>query len=139
MEPQFKVIEKIWNAQLVAVDNNPITVANVVIGVSFVLLGFFVARRLSRKMGEKLLPRLFPDRSNQVIFQTISFYIMATLLVLTALKFANVPLSVFTVLGGALAIGVGFGSQNLVNNFISGIILMIERPIKIGDFVFDFR
>ena len=47
----------------------------------------------------------------------------------------RIPLTFFTVLGGALAIGVGFGSQNIVNNFLSGLILMVERPIKIGDIV----
>jgi small-conductance mechanosensitive channel len=44
-------------------------------------------------------------------------------------------LTVFTFFGGALAIGVGFGAQNIVNNFISGLILMVERPIKINDVV----
>lgn len=52
-----------------------------------------------------------------------------------ALSLANIPLTVFTVLGGALAIGVGFGSQNIVKNFISGIIIMFDRPMKVGDFV----
>ena len=51
------------------------------------------------------------------------------------MKMANIPLTVFTVIGGALAIGFGFGSQNVVNNFISGVILMVERPVKVGDFV----
>jgi len=52
-----------------------------------------------------------------------------------ALRSVDIPLTVFAVLGGALAIGVGFGSQNIVNNFISGLILLAERPIKQGDLV----
>jgi small-conductance mechanosensitive channel len=51
------------------------------------------------------------------------------------LEIVNVPLTVFAFLGGAVAIGVGFGSQNLINNFISGLILLVERPIRIGDLV----
>src|SRR5690606_18317118 len=51
------------------------------------------------------------------------------------LRMANVPLTVFTVVGGALAIGVGFGSQNIINNFVSGLILLLERPIRAGDFI----
>ena len=54
---------------------------------------------------------------------------------LIALQAVNVPLTLFTFVGGALAIGVGFGSQNIVNNFISGLILLAERPIKVGDLV----
>ena len=45
------------------------------------------------------------------------------------------PLTVFTFLGGALAIAVGFGSQNILNNFISGLILLVERPIRMGDMI----
>jgi small-conductance mechanosensitive channel len=55
-----------------------------------------------------------------------------TLLALRAIHF---PLTAFTVLGGALAIGVGFGSQNVMNNFISGLILMLERPVRAHDVV----
>lgn len=47
----------------------------------------------------------------------------------------NIPLTALTFLGGAIAIGVGFGAQNLINNFISGFILMAERPISIGDLI----
>jgi small-conductance mechanosensitive channel len=47
----------------------------------------------------------------------------------------KVPLTAFTVLGGAVALGVGFGSQNIINNFISGLILLAERPVKVGDLI----
>jgi small-conductance mechanosensitive channel len=47
----------------------------------------------------------------------------------------NIPLAVFAFLGGAVAIGVGFGAQNIINNFISGFILVTERPISIGDLI----
>jgi potassium-dependent mechanosensitive channel len=55
--------------------------------------------------------------------------------VLFAMYTVNIPLTVFTLFGGALAIGVGFGAQNLINNFISGLIMLLERPIKVGDIV----
>ena len=57
------------------------------------------------------------------------------LMVIFVLDVSNVPLTIFTVVGTTLALGVGLGSQNIVNNFISGIIIMIERPIKIGDII----
>jgi small-conductance mechanosensitive channel len=52
-----------------------------------------------------------------------------------SLNVLNVPMTVFSFLGGALAIGAGFGSQNIVNNFISGLILLAERPIRVGDVI----
>jgi potassium efflux system protein len=62
-------------------------------------------------------------------------YFIVFLIVLFALRVVNIPLTLFTFLGGAVAIGVGFGAQNLINNFISGFIVMAEQPIKIGDLV----
>lgn len=64
------------------------------------------------------------------------FYILALgVLFITTLDILNVPLTAFTFLSGAVAIGFGFGAQNIINNFISGWILMWERPIRIGDFL----
>ena len=54
---------------------------------------------------------------------------------LLALRTINFPLTAFAFLGGALAIGLGFGSQNIMNNFISGLIIMLERPIRSQDVV----
>ena len=48
---------------------------------------------------------------------------------------AGIPITIFTVIGGAFAIGIGFGAQNLFNNLISGFIIIMERPIRIGDIV----
>jgi small-conductance mechanosensitive channel len=50
-----------------------------------------------------------------------------------ALQAVNVPLTAFTIFGGAIAIGVGFGSQALINNFIGGLIMLAERPVRIGE------
>jgi small-conductance mechanosensitive channel len=54
---------------------------------------------------------------------------------MTALSLLGIPLTAFAFATGAIAIGVGFGAQNIINNFISGWILMAERPIRIGDFI----
>jgi small-conductance mechanosensitive channel len=52
-----------------------------------------------------------------------------------SLELVHIPLTVFTFLGGAIAIGVGFGSQNILNNFFSGLILLAEQPVRVGDLV----
>jgi small-conductance mechanosensitive channel len=64
-------------------------------------------------------------------------YLMLTIIVLvvTSMEILNIPLTAFAFVSGAIAIGVGFGAQNIINNFISGWILMWERPIRIGDFL----
>jgi small-conductance mechanosensitive channel len=59
--------------------------------------------------------------------------VLFSMLAVLALTSANIPLTVFAFLGGALAIGVGFGTQVLLKNMISGIMLLVERPLKLGD------
>jgi small-conductance mechanosensitive channel len=125
----------VWNYELVVADGEPVTVSMVVWGLVLLVLGLFVSRYASRAIGKRLLPRLGVHESAAGAMQAISFYTFVTLATLLALQWVNVPLTLFTFLGGAVAIGVGFGSQNLVNNFISGLILLAERPIRVGDVI----
>jgi small-conductance mechanosensitive channel len=67
--------------------------------------------------------------------QKILTYTAYLLILLFALRIVNIPIAAFAFLGGAIAIGIGFGAQNLINNFISGFIMMAERPINIGDLI----
>jgi small-conductance mechanosensitive channel len=83
----------------------------------------------------KRLEHVVDDRSALSTYTIMINTATLVLFVVIALTVAGIPLSIFTVIGGALAIGIGFGSQNIVNNFISGLILMAEKPIKIGDIV----
>ncbi|QPG05792.1 mechanosensitive ion channel [Salinimonas marina] len=69
------------------------------------------------------------------LFKRIFYIIAMAVLLITTLDVLNVPLTAFAFLSGAVAIGFGFGAQNIINNFISGWILMWERPIRIGDFL----
>jgi small-conductance mechanosensitive channel len=70
----------------------------------------------------------------QVIDRAL-FYGLLVVVVLTGLNLLHVPMAAFAFVSGAVAIGVGFGAQNIINNFISGWILMSERPIRLGDFI----
>jgi small-conductance mechanosensitive channel len=64
------------------------------------------------------------------------FYIVVILvLAATALSLLGIPLGAFAFVSGAIAIGVGFGAQNVISNFISGWILLTERPVRVGDFI----
>ena len=69
------------------------------------------------------------------LVKRVLYVISLVILVFTLLELFNVPLTAFAFLSGAIAIGFGFGAQNIINNFISGWILMWERPIRIGDFL----
>jgi small-conductance mechanosensitive channel len=98
-------------------------------------IGYLVSGLLSRWFGKRLLPRLGMHESAAAALQSLASYALVATSTLFSLRLVNVPLTVFTFLGGAVAIGVGFGSQNIVNNFISGLILLAERPIRVGDLI----
>ncbi|MCH7701319.1 MAG: mechanosensitive ion channel [Planctomycetes bacterium] len=125
----------VWRYELTSVDDRPITVSKIVIGILLLVVGVSVTRYFSRFVGRRLLPRVGLDEGAAAAIQSILFYVLVLTLGLVSLRVVNVPLTAFTIVGGALAIGVGFGSQNLINNFISGLILLVERPIRVGDLI----
>lgn len=130
-----QLIQTCWNYEITAVEDRPITVGKIVWGTILLLAGIYSARLFSRLLGTRLLPRFGMNPGATVAFQSIAFYLMATCFGFVALEIINVPLTVFAFMGGAIAIGVGFGSQNVLNNFISGLIMLAERPIRVGDLV----
>lgn len=124
-----------WNHSLVLVAGEPITVGNVLLAVLLLALGYFVSKLLSRLIARTLGQRLGLDPGARDAVRTLGFYLLYVVFAFTSLNLVQFPLTIFTIAGGAAAIGVGFGSQNLMNNFISGLILHLERPIRTGDLV----
>ncbi|MCX2980971.1 mechanosensitive ion channel [Halieaceae bacterium IMCC14734] len=127
-------ITRILQSPLVIFGESSITLMQILAVILLVLAGgLFVvwsARILRRLLGAR---RVSPD-----LVQILSrAWLILGLVVLAfiVLDYLNVPLTAFAFISGAVAIGVGFGAQNIINNFISGWILMWERPIKIGDFL----
>lgn len=128
-------VETIWGYELFAVDEHPITVHKVVIALMLVLAGGVLSRRISGALSRRLLRRTAVSSGGAAAIESLLFYFLLIAVVLVALQLVHVPLTVFTFLGGAVAIGVGFGSQNLLNNFLSGLILLLERPVRVGDLI----
>lgn len=127
---------EIWNLQLYQSSEGHVVLLNqLIIALGVVVLGVILSKLLTRLLGSRLR-KITPLSPNGVyLIEKLVRIILIVLVVLVALPIAGIPITVFTVLGGALAIGVGFGAQNLFNNLISGLILMLERPIRIGDVV----
>jgi len=128
-------LRAVWNYELTGSEEQPITTGKIVSAILIFLAGWFAARLASRVIGERVFPRLRLEEGAARAFQSLVFYFLILVAFLTALRMVQIPLTAFAVVGGALAIGVGFGSQNVVNNFISGIILLAERPIKLNDLI----
>jgi len=93
------------------------------------------ARIVGALLEEDVLPRTRLGRGIPHAISRSAIYAISLLGVVMAFGAAGIDLSKVTVLAGALGVGIGFGLQNVVNNFISGLILLYERPIQIGDTV----
>lgn len=128
-------IRAVWTTEIVAVEGHSITVGSVLVAIFLLVLGGTASRRLAAGLVRRAAPRFGLDTGATAAVETLVFYLLLALFLVWALHIVSIPLTVFTVVGGALAIGVGFGSQNVVNNFISGLILMVERPVKVGDVI----
>lgn len=92
---------------------------------------------LTAKLGDWIVTRLLStsrvDIGVRHAVASMVRYAVITIGMLIILQTAGIDLSTLTVLAGALGIGIGFGLQNITNNLVSGIILLFERPIKVGD------
>lgn len=107
--------------------------------VLIAIISFFVIRTLAgllqRLLKNKILPRTHFDSGLKDSIATFAGYIGTIVGLLVALSILGINLTSIALIAGALSVGIGFGLQNIVNNFVSGIILLIERPIKVGDWV----
>ena len=131
----WQVVTDIWNYEITSVQDNPITVKKIVIGLVLLLIGIFVSRTITSLIAKRFLTRFGLTEGATAAIQSLLFYLLVLMVTMLSLRVVNVPLTAFTILGGALAIGIGFGSQNVMNNFISGLILLGERPIRVGDLI----
>ncbi len=130
----FNALSYIWNYEIfITPDKQSILVSNVIFSIILFLVGLKIAKRLSIAVTKRFSRNL--DISATKSLEKISHYCFIILIAVFLLDISNVPLTVFTVIGTTLALGFGLGSQNIVNNFISGLIIMVERPLKLGDII----
>ena len=100
--------------------------------VSTALL-IYVTAQIKRLLIYRILPRYNLDKSISMSIATLTRYALIVLGLIIIVQAAGIDLSTLSILIGALGIGIGLGLQNITNNFISGLIILFERPVKVGD------
>jgi len=124
----------LFDIHVFEVQGKVFTLGDVLMLPAFLLIGYLLISWTIRLIVMRMRSKnVAPDVVHLV--RRILFILAFLALFITTLDLINVPITAFAFLSGAVAIGFGFGAQNIINNFISGWILMWERPIRIGDFL----
>ncbi|NJO32896.1 MAG: mechanosensitive ion channel family protein [Rhodospirillales bacterium] len=109
-----------------------ISLARILLGIVLFIALLFATRLFQRWLRERSVQsRLDPGIANSV--DTVVGYVGIALAALLSVSYAGLDITNLAIVAGALSVGIGFGLQSIVNNFVSGLILLVERPIKVGD------
>lgn len=111
------------------------SLSTILSGLSLLMLGIAVTRGIQGWLDHRFLPRTRLDVGLKNSIRTSFGYIGTIVSVALAFSVVGLDLQNLAIVAGALSVGVGFGLQSIVNNFVSGLILLVERPIKAGDLV----
>jgi small-conductance mechanosensitive channel len=111
------------------------TVSSLMRGLLVFVLSFWLSRVVKRQFLEKALARTPMDETTRLTFSTILGYLVILLGFLVGLNVAGSSLQNLALLAGAITVGLGFGLQNVINNFVSSLLIHFGRTIRVGDFI----
>ena len=131
----WRALSYLFTAELIVIGNKHLSLSLITKLILLAVAVFFVSRFLSEWIKRSLLGRMGMSRGSREAAAAVIHYLLAALGFVIVLQTAGINLSSLTVFAGVLGIGVGFGLQNLASNFISGLTLLVEQPIKVGDFI----
>lgn len=126
-------IKTYWNIELFHLGTSPFTPKTLFLLILSLFLLFYMSAKIKKLLVGKILPRYDLDVGVGQSIATIVRYALITIGIVVIFQTTGIDLSTIGLLVGALGVGIGFGLQNITNNFISGIIILFERPIKVGD------
>jgi small-conductance mechanosensitive channel len=132
--PIFGAVKTVLTYPLV-VGQISVTLGSILLFIASVYIAFWVARTVRVVLRDEVLPNMDLPRGVGNSISSLSYYALVLIGLMVALAAAGFETSQFALVFGALGIGIGLGLQNVVNNFVSGLILMFERPIQPGDVV----
>jgi small-conductance mechanosensitive channel len=132
--PIFGAVTSVLNYPLEAGEIS-VTLGGILLFFASIYVAFWIAKSVRYVLRDEMLPKMDLPRGVANSVASLSYYGLVLAGLMVALAAAGFEASQFAIVFGALGVGIGFGLQNVVNNFVSGLILMFERPIQPGDVV----
>lgn len=139
---------RVWNYEIATVDDSyetadgrklsvsrSVTLGKTVGAVLIVVLGYLLCSFVARRIERVAVSRGRIAAQSAALLRNWILFVLTAILVIFALFSASIPLTAFAFLGGALAIAAGFGLQTLLKNFVAGLMILLERPMRLGDLV----
>ena len=128
-------ISQLFTATLFKIGENPVSLQSLVELIVLFIAILVISRFFTEFLKERLLVRLGIDEGNREAIAVIIGYLIVALGAIVAIQSIGFNLASFAVVAGGLGVGLGFGIQDLTTNFVSGLTLLLDRPVKVGDFV----
>jgi small-conductance mechanosensitive channel len=126
-------IGRIIEHPIVHVNQKPLTIMSIVLGIFILLVFVLISKGLRKVFKTRIFDKYQLDEGIQLIILKLTHYLLIGLGVIIAVQSIGLNLTSLAVVFGLLSVGIGFGLQNVASNFVSGLIILFERPIKIGD------
>lgn len=123
----------IINVKLFTIGETPVGLGSIVLFLVLIILVIILSRTISNFVLTRGLAKVQMDPGTKYVLKRVTEYSLITIGAIIAFQTIGINLSGLAVIFGLLSVGIGFGLQNITSNFISGMILLFERPIKVGD------
>lgn len=143
----WDLVKRIWSFEVTSSEEKvevqgqvittkvPVTLGELLRALFFFTLGYGILARIANRIQGTVTRRGHIAEAQAKTLRNWTMIVVSVFLAIGTLSLLKIPITIFAFFGGALAIGLGFGSQTLIKNFISGIIVLFERKIRVGDIV----
>lgn len=129
----FVYIWDLLHVKIFSIQDTPVTFLSIIIFILFIVGFSYLASFVKKLLNNRVLPRFIKDSGLRYTLARMSQYVIVIIGIFISFQFLGLDLTGLAVIFGFLSVGIGFGLQNVTSNFISGLIVLFERPISVGD------